>query len=740
MSSKRTASLFAKYILVLVAVLGLIVVSGCSSSPTAPTSVAQTDPNSAPAGSPASSSTTMAIVSSLSPSTLTDTGTVQVVTIEGSNFKDGLTVAVSQPDQDTITIAGSQIENLTPTSFQIAVTPGGTGTYTVQVRNPATSPSPPVTLAVAPPDGTQAVISGVSPGSPTASANAQFLYVLGSSFQSGLSATLTVPDGSVKTVTGAAILFGLPTAFKMYVTLDQPGAYALRVTNPLSDASEPFRFTVKGNEPPPSAPVPPTIAGTTPSAPIAAATAQGVYVFGTGFEPGVTAVLGKPDGSLVPVTGTAILGSSATAFKMNVVLDVAGTYKLRAINPSGLSSDWFSFTVNAPPPPPTPVAPAITSVAPTSLSANTSAQGVYVLGTAFETGVTAQLTRPNGAVSSISGTAIQGSSPTAFRMNVVLDVAGTYKVKATNPSGLASDWFTFTVGAPAPPPAPTVTSVYPTTITANTAAQVMYVLGTGFDSGVTAQITRPNGSVSTITGSAITINSTTNVRLSVVLDVAGTYKVKAVNASGLASDWFTFTVNAPPPPPVPATPAITSVSPASPTVNAAAQGVYVLGTGFETGVTAQLTRPDGSVVPVTGSAILGSSATAFKMNVVLDVVGTYKVKAVNVSGLVSDWFTFSVSAPAPPPAPTVTTVYPTTITASATSQGVYVIGTNFETGVTALLTRPNGTVQTISGASIVGSSATAFKMMVTLDVAGTYKVQAINPSGQTSSLLSFTVN
>ena len=67
------------------------------------------------------------------------------------------------------------------------------------------------------------------------------------------------------------------------------------------------------------------------------------------------------------------------------------------------------------------------------------------------------------------------------------------------------------------------------------------------------------------------------------------------------------------------------------------------------------------------------------------------------------------------------------------------LGTNFQTGVTATLTLPDGSNVTVSGSAIVGSSATAFKMMVVLPTAGNYRVRAVNPSGQTSDAFAFVV-
>ena len=149
-----------------------------------------------------------------------------------------------------------------------------------------------------------------------------------------------------------------------------------------------------------------------------------------------------------------------------------------------------------------------------------------------------------------------------------LATAGTYPVVVTNPApgGGASNSMNFTVGSPAP----AITSLSPASATAGAAARTLIIKGTNF------------ATTSTVTYNAVAHTATyvSSTELEITLSAsdqatAGTYPVVVTNPApgGGASNSVNFTVDNPPL-------AITSLSPASATVGAAAQTLIINGTEF----------------------------------------------------------------------------------------------------------------------------------------------------------------
>src|ERR1039458_3631358 len=89
-------------------------------------------------------------ITSISPATV-GTGANQVITVTGTGFESALTVTMGLPGSGSTTISGSQIQSVTATSFQMTVTFGATGTYTIRVSNPDGGQSGIFEFAVGPP-------------------------------------------------------------------------------------------------------------------------------------------------------------------------------------------------------------------------------------------------------------------------------------------------------------------------------------------------------------------------------------------------------------------------------------------------------------------------------------------------------------------------------------------------------------------------------------------------------------
>lgn len=595
--------------------------------------------------------------------------------------------------------------------------------------NPA-GPTPDLTSGQS--AGVQATVAGVLPASLPPSGTAQTLMVDGGNFQPGLTVELMSSSGGATTFGGSAITNLTETSFQVSVRVSEQGAYQLRVINPASRPSESVTVTAT-----PSETSAPTVAGLSPGSPTQNDAVQGVYVAGTNFQAGLHVTLTLPGGGSMTVDGSSVVFGSPTMIKMFVVLHDAGSYKLRVVNSSGQTSEPWTFTVKGVDP--TPATPVVTGLSPSSPTTNSSAQYIYVAGSGFEAGLSVALTRPNGETSTIAGSAINFGSSSGFKMSVLLGDPGSHSLRVINPSGKTSEPWTFTVKPPEAPQAPVVTGISPESPSKKSEAQGVYVSGDNFASGLTVVLTRPNGEMSTIGGSAIYFGSPTVFKMMVVLADVGAYSFKVVNPAGLMSNVWTFTVKVPEVP----TPSVSGLSPSSPTQSSSPQQIYVGGTGFESGLFVTLTLPGGGTTTIGGSAITfgqttSGSSSSFKMTVVLADAGVYSMTVTNPSGKTSAPKSFTVKSPESL-TPTVTGLSPSSPTLKAEAQGVYVAGTNFQEGLSVLVTRPNGETSTIGGSAIYFGSATIFKMNLVLGVAGDYSMRVVNPSGKTSDAWAFTV-
>jgi hypothetical protein len=74
-------------------------------------------------------------ISSISPSNPTTSNSNQTV-LFGSQFQAGLTVTVGFPGGGGTTLSGAQIQNVSASSFQMIITFGTSGSWSIKVNNP----------------------------------------------------------------------------------------------------------------------------------------------------------------------------------------------------------------------------------------------------------------------------------------------------------------------------------------------------------------------------------------------------------------------------------------------------------------------------------------------------------------------------------------------------------------------------------------------------------------------------
>ncbi len=269
-------------------------------------------------------------------------------------------------------------------------------------------------------------------------------------------------------------------------------------------------------------------------------------------------------------------------------------------------------------------------------------------------------------------------------------------------------------------PVPNISSLSPSSATAGAAAQTLTINGTNFVAASTVTYKGVGHTAAFVSSEELTITLSASDQAT-----AGTYAVVVTNPApgGGASNSVSFIVGNP-------VPSITSLSPASATVGAAAQTLTINGSGFMSS----------STVTYNGTGHAATYVNATQLKITLSTgdqatAGVYAVVVTNPApgGGASNSVNFTVNNPVP----TLTSLSPASATAGAAATTLTITGTKFLATSTVSF---NGVVHTTTYVS-----ATQLKITLsTSDLAtgGTYGVVVTNPTpgGGASNSVNFTVN
>ena len=356
--------------------------------------------------------------------------------------------------------------------------------------------------------------------------------------------------------------------------------------------------------------------------------------------------------------------------------------------------------------------PHISSIAPSSATAGGAAFTLILTGTGFVTGATVDFgSNPAITPSAVTSTQIVATIPAAD-----ITTAATVNVTVTNPAGGGtSNAQTFTINNPAP----TETSLSPTSATAGGAAFTLTVNGTGF---LSTSVVKFNGASKTTT--FVSATRLTAAITAADIATAGMANVTVTNPApgGGISGTLSFTINAV------SGPTLSSVAPATATVSGAAFTLTLTGIGFVTGATVNF----GSNAAITPSSVTSTQIVATIPAADIAMAGTVNVTVTNPTGGTSNAQTFTVNNPAP----TETSLSPTSATAGGVAFTLTVNGAGF---VSTSVVKFNGAAKTTTLVS--ATQLTAAITAADITTAGTATVTVTNPApGGTSNAVPFTIN
>lgn len=169
-------------------------------------------------------------IDSFTPSRISMRCEPQMVKANGGGFGSGLTVNVTDPAGRKGTLTGSQIRNITPSSFQMLLNTGTNhGWWTFQVGQSL----PRVLIVDATIPQNTPYLRSMSPPRAVANGRMQTVSISGGNFQSGLIVIYTAPAGAKSNVTGTQIRALTPGTFQLTINFGNAGGLgAIQVTNP----------------------------------------------------------------------------------------------------------------------------------------------------------------------------------------------------------------------------------------------------------------------------------------------------------------------------------------------------------------------------------------------------------------------------------------------------------------------------------------------------------------------------
>ncbi len=632
-------------------------------------------------------------ITSLSPPSGLAGAAAQTLTINGTNFVSTSTVTYNGGAPRTPGFVNS-------TQLTLALTTGDqatAGTYAVVVTNPAPGGGSSIAMNFIA-NNPVPTITTLSPASVVAGAAAQTLTINGTNFLS--TSTVTYSGGAHTATFVSSTRLTIPLTTGDQATT---GTYPVVVTNPTPGGgdSTPVNFTVNN-------PVP-TITSLTPSTVNAGAAAETLTINGTNFL----------STSTVTYNSVAHTPTFVDSTHLTISLSVAdqatgGNFPVVVTNPTpgGGASTPMSFTVNNP-------VPTIVTLSPPSALAGAAAQTLTINGTDF---VSTSTVTYNGPSPSHTATFVDSTHLTISLTVADQAAAGNYPVVVTNsaPGGGTSNSVNFTLNNGVP----TITSLSPPSAVVGSAGQTVTIIGTNFvsTSTVTYNGPSPSHTATFVDSTHLTISLSTSD-----LETAGAYPVVVTNPTpgGGPSNSVNFGVGNP-------IPTITSLSPSSALLGAAAQTLTITGTNF-------LSTPSPSTVTYNSVAHTPTFVDAQHLTISLSVAdqataGTYPIVVTNPTpgGGASTPVDFTVNNPVP----AVTTLSPSSSVAGAAAQTMTITGTNFVAASTV----------TYGGAAHAATFVNSTQLTLSLSTsdqatAGTYPIVVTNPTpgGGASSPVNFTI-
>jgi hypothetical protein len=479
----------------------LAVLSACGGSGVSPQTLPQMNPTPA--------------ISTLVPSSAASGSAALTLAVNGSDF-----IAASTVNWNGVALATSYVDpsHLTATVAASDLTTVGTASITVFNPSPGGGTSSALTFTINASNPAPA-ISTLVPSSAASGSPALTLTVSGSDFVAASTVNWNGVALATSYVDASHLSSTVPAS-----DLTAVGTAGVTVFNPTpgGGTSSALTFTINASNPTP------TITTLVPSSAASGSPALTLTVSGSSFV-AASSVNWKGVTLATSYVDAAHLTATVPASDLTAV----GTASITVFNPSpgGGTSGALTFTINASNP-----TPAITTLVPSSAALGSPALTVNVTGSSF---VAASTVKWNGVA--LATSYVDAAHLTATVPASDLTAVGTASVTVFNPTpgGGTSSALSFTVNASNP--APTISTLVPSSAASGSAALTLAVTGGNF---VAASTVNWNGVA--LASSYVDASHLTATVPASDLTAVGTANVTVFNPSpgGGTSSTLTFTINA----------------------------------------------------------------------------------------------------------------------------------------------------------------------------------------------------
>ena len=375
----------------------------------------------------------------------------------------------------------------------------------------------------------------------------------------------------------------------------------------------------------------------------------------------------------------------------------AGNYgwRYRVIDSTGVASNWVAagnpdFVVQA--------VPSVSSISPTTMTANGTLQTLTISGSNFQSGNVVQFKWGVGTGAGVWNTSSQTPSISANQITIGMN-PGTVNdtiyarvcrsASATTTADCSSG--TQAVSVIATIPVPSVSSISPTTMTANGTLQTLTISGSNFQSGNVVQfkwgvgtgagVWNTSSQTPSISANQITIGmnpGTVNDTIYARVCRSASATTTADCSSGTQAVSVIATI------PVPS---VSSISPTTMTANGTLQTLTISGSNFQSGNVVQFKWGVGTGAGVWNTSSQTPSISANQITIgmnpgtVNDTIYARVCRSASATTTADcSSGTQAVSVIATIPVPSVSSISPTMMTANGTLQTLTISGSNFQSG------------------------------------------------------------
>jgi hypothetical protein len=591
---------------------------------------------------------------SISPASGVADGNAFVITVNGTNFINGLsTVRWNGSNRTTTFVSSTQLTAII-TSGDNAISNGGTtaAVGVINTGNVTSSNSQVYTLNPITP-----TTASISPTSGVANGSGFTLTVNGTNFISGKS--LVYWNGSLRVTTfvNSTQLTAAITNADNAVANGGTTATVTVITTGNVVASNPQTYTLTVATP--------TTTSISPTSGTSDGAAFTLTVNGTNFIAGLSVVRWSGSARTTTFVSSTQLTAIITTTD-NAIANGGTTATITVLNTGNVTaSNSQTYTLN-------PVTPTTTSISPTSGTADGNGFTLTINGTGFINGIsTGRWNGSNRTTTFVSSTQITIAVTAAD--NAIANAGTTATVTVLNTGNATpSNGQIYTLNA-ATPGTPSISSISPSTGVASGSGFTLTVNGADFANGVSA--VQWNGSPRTTTFvNSGQITAAITASDNAVANGGTTANVTVLNSGNpTPSNTQVYTLT-------PATPTTTSLSPTSGTANGSGFTLTVNGTNFISGISTVRINGNDRATTFVSSTQLTVAITAGD-NAISNGGSTASITVLNTgNATVSNSQTYTFV----PVTPTTTGINPSSDTADGSSFVMTITGTNFISGISVV--------------------------------------------------------